>query len=127
MLPTDAAQALIRGLISEGRTVTDTLSRHTAAVAAERAGLLLRSLNLTEFNGLMDNRVLTAGQVTATMRLKALFPKTNHSGRIATRLGTGVIGTVAAAARYRGFGRWCSAGPSFRRCQNLRSVNDFWT
>jgi uncharacterized protein YhaN len=39
MLPADATQALIRGLISEGRAVTDTLARHTAAIAAERAGL----------------------------------------------------------------------------------------
>jgi uncharacterized protein YhaN len=38
MLPTDAAQALIQGLISEGRALTDTLGRHTAAIATERAG-----------------------------------------------------------------------------------------
>ena len=31
-LPTDAAQALIRALISEGRTLTDTLGRYTAAI-----------------------------------------------------------------------------------------------
>jgi uncharacterized protein YhaN len=38
--PTDAAQALIRALISEGRTLADRLCRNSAAIAAERTSLI---------------------------------------------------------------------------------------
>jgi uncharacterized protein YhaN len=76
MLPTDAAQALIRALISEGRAVTDTLGRHMAAIATERAGLSEIETQRARRGGAINPRPLRE-------KLAALRPVLSNLQRLA--------------------------------------------
>jgi chromosome segregation protein len=76
MLPTDAAQALIRGLISEGRTVADTLGRHKVALATERAGLSEIETQRARRGGVINPRPLRE-------KLAALTPVLSNLQRLA--------------------------------------------
>ncbi|MBL0156815.1 MAG: hypothetical protein IPP47_06885 [Bryobacterales bacterium] len=65
--PTDAAQALVRGLISEGRSLAADLDRHTNALTKERASLAQIERQRSERSGISDPHPLRE-------KLEALAP-----------------------------------------------------
>ena len=94
-LPTDPAQALIRGLISEGRTITGTLGRHAAALATERADLREIEQQLAQRGGVINPRPLREQFSALAPVLSNLAKRTDTEGAIRTE----TRGLREAAAR----------------------------
>ena len=85
--PTDAAQALIRGLITEGRDLTEALSRETAALAEERTALAEMEHQRAEHGGLTNPQPLRETFAAFAPVLKTLEKRaeTERAIRIETR------------------------------------------
>jgi uncharacterized protein YhaN len=79
-LPTDAAQALIRGLVTEGRTITGALGRHSAALATERADLREIEQQLAQRGGVRLRHKCVARRIAMQLQLtRWLRPSRNCS------------------------------------------------
>jgi uncharacterized protein YhaN len=85
--PTDAAQVLVRGLVVEGRAITDELRRNTAALVAERDSLAKLEHQRAERGGLTNPRPLNEKFAALSPVLKMLEKgtETERAIRIETR------------------------------------------
>lgn len=85
--PTDAAQALIRGLISAGRDLTATLGRNIAALATERAALDEIEYQRTQYGGPANPQPLREKFAALTTVLRDLQKRAEmeHAIRTETR------------------------------------------
>lgn len=82
--PSDAAQALVRGLVVEGRVLTDELSRNTAALVTERDSLAKLEHQRAERGGLTNPRPLNEKFAALSPVLKTLEKRTETERAIRT-------------------------------------------